>query len=744
MRFGILSHGRSVSRRRTARYALAAFAAVAVAVGPGAVPAQAAGPPRVDLRVLVVTDGTPWVEAIREQLTSEGVPTTVVNLGDASRPAITGGYLADSLDDGTPHGRFQGVVLPSDAPPGLAAAERDALADYQATFSVRQVDAYVYPHAGVGLNAPSYAGTLDGATVTATSAAKTAGFGYLDGTFTFEDADPNLAESYAYLAQPLPATPTATFTPFLTAPIPGAGTQATLAGVFRSGGREQLVIGFGYNYFQLQYRHVAHGIVGWLTKGVRLGYWRNYLTAHIDDVFAADARWSVAGKCTPPDDSTCPPGTPDTEPIRMTPNDVLYAYAWQERNDFTMDMLFNGGASADFEQGGTDPLLSTFRALRGQFRWVNHTYTHPFLGCVQDHTVVPWRCQTDANGNTVWVDSATVNGQIADNIAWARRYRFALRPGELVAGEHSGTRILPQQPADNPNFTAALGPNGIRWLGLDASREPAMRPVGAALGLPRYPVNVFYNVATEREEVSEYNWLYTSRADGGSGICETNPATTCIEPLDLDTGWESYILPQTVRMTLGFATRNDPRPVYMHQSNLAGDRLAYPVIGGVLAAYRGVYAANTPVVNGTMTAASRAMHTQHQWAQRQDQVHGYVQGGTVTVTGPADAQVPITAPAGTRVGSAAFGAAYGGERSAYHTLGAAATTLTLPSTPYPGAEGDPAAGATTSPAPAQRTTSTRAINDPVPPADRVVVPGARDEVVVPEAREEMREPRVRR
>src|SRR5689334_9947036 len=44
--------------------------------------AYAAGPPRVELNVLVVTDGTPWVDGIRRQMASEGVATTVVDLND--------------------------------------------------------------------------------------------------------------------------------------------------------------------------------------------------------------------------------------------------------------------------------------------------------------------------------------------------------------------------------------------------------------------------------------------------------------------------------------------------------------------------------------------------------------------------------------------------------------------------------------------------------------------------------------
>ena len=111
---------RAFSGRRTAVVVSAAAVALAC-LGP--LQAMAAPPPRVDLKVLVVTDGTPWVEATRAQLKSEGVPTTTVNLADSARPTITGSFLAGTLADGTPHAHFQGVVLAGDAPSGLSADE---------------------------------------------------------------------------------------------------------------------------------------------------------------------------------------------------------------------------------------------------------------------------------------------------------------------------------------------------------------------------------------------------------------------------------------------------------------------------------------------------------------------------------------------------------------------------------------------------------------------------------------------
>ncbi len=645
--------------------------------------AGAASLPRIDLKVLVVTDGTPWVQAIQQQLSLEGVPITVVDLGNPSRTAITTAFLSDQLPGGIPHAKFQAVVLPGDAPPGLSAAEQATLSTFETSFGIRQVDSYVYPNANVGLNAPVYAGSLDGTAATATQAARFDAMRYLNGLVAFDGAAGG-GGSYGYLATTLPDDPATGrhFEPYLTAPAPSGstspGSTAVLGGVFTRGGREQLVLTFAYSSYQQQFRTIAHGIVTWMTRGVHLGNWRNYFTTHIDDVFGGDGRWSHVGKCTP-DSGDCAAGVPVTAPIRMVPADVTATVAWQQQNDYTLDLLYNGGASVE-AGGSADKLTASLLANRYAFRWVNHTYSHPYLGCQQDFTVIPWRCRTDASGKVVWVSQSAINSQIADNIRFATSRALPIRPNELVTGEHSGTRILPQQSLDNPNLATALTSNNIRWLGLDASRESAQRQIGSALGLPRHPINVFYNVATAREETSEYNWIYTSKANGGSGVCENNPTATCIAPLDLATGWASYILPLQVRIALGYVLANDPRPFYMHQSNLAEDRLALQTTQAILVAYRAVFAANTPVVNQTMTDAGTVLQRQAAWEQTRNAgtVNAYVQGNVVTVTGPAGTLVPLTAPTDTKTGVNTFGQAYGGERSTYATLGSSGTSLTLP------------------------------------------------------------------
>ena len=680
----------------------------------GIMAAAATSAPRVDLNVLVVTDGTPWVQAIQQQLASEGVPTTVVNLADSSRPTITSSFLSGTLSNGTPVGYFQGVVLPNDAPSGLSSAELGALAGYETAFSVRQVDAYLYPTGNVGMNAPAYGGSLDGTQVTVTPAAQGDGFGYLKGAFSFEGTAGG-ATSYGYLAQPLPDTATSTFTPYLTATIPGTTTTGTLAGVYDDAGRQQMEMSFGYNYYQLQYRYIAHALADWVTRGVHLGYWRNYLTVDYDDVFNADAEWSQTGKCTP-GDTTCPAGTPDTTPLRMGPADVTYAVNWEKQHNFTIEFLFNGGASARFQVNGTDPLLTAFQPVASQFWWINHTYTHAWLGCIQDFTVNPWQCALDSNGNTEYVDEPTIQGEIGNNVTWAQRSGIPMSTTEFAPGEYSGLRLLPQQPDDNPNLVDAINQDGIRWVAMDASREPDMRPIGNALGLPRHPIDVFYNVSSKADETSEYNWIYDSTADGGSGVCQTSTVMTCLAPLNLKTGWTSFILPTQIRTMLGAMLENDPRPFYMHQDNLTGDRLGYPLMNGVLSDYKSVFAGNTPIVEQRMSADGESLNAQGIWAQTLSAgtVSGYIQGGTVTITGPSGTSVPVTVPNGTKIGTskgAAFGTAYAGERSDYTTLGSGPLTLVLKTTPYPSGSAVAATTAAKSP----KTRSTSAINDVVNP-----------------------------
>ncbi|MFF4380242.1 hypothetical protein [Kitasatospora sp. NPDC001547] len=689
-------------------------------------------PPRIDLTVLVIDDGGPSVAAITAELKSQGTPYKVVSLNDPNRPVINSAFLSDTVN-GQSRGKFQGIVLPNENPFPNSAAEMTAIASYEAAFNVRQIDAYTWASPAVGLNYaqnPGFAGTLDGFQGATTAAGTSGPFGYLKGSVPFEDNDANVSESYGYLATPLAALPAgASFVPLVDAPIPGATARGSLVGEYTHDGRKELVVTFVYNQYQQQYRLLARGMVDWLTQGVHLGYDRNYFATHVDDVFLADDRWDTVLKCTP-GDVTCPPGTPDSaNPIRMTQAEGQRLKQWQTANGFTLDMVFNGGGSEDWKadhETTVDAAADQLITDQNSYRWINHTYTHPYLGCVQDVSVVPWRCSKDAAGKTVWVDQNTVSTQIRNNSDWATARGLRFDPQTLVTGEHSGLLTAPQETSDNPNLAPALAANGIKFTASDASREAAQRAVGTStLTVPRYPMNVFYNAGTAKEETDEYNWIYTSKANGGSGVCENNANSTCLpQPLDVNTGYQSYIVPLEARIDLGHVLSNDPRPHFVHQSNLAEDGILYPVLEKILGTYRSLHADSAPIVNLSQREIGLEFQRRAAWntALASGQVTAYRVGNTVTVNAPSGVQVQATMPTGTAqklaIGTTGFGSSYAGTLSGWVAPGAlqSSVTLQLPSAPTAPAAVAPsvAAKSVPAPAPADKTVVPQGVATPVP------------------------------
>jgi hypothetical protein len=196
-------------------------------------------------------------------------------------------------------------------------------------------------------------------------------------------------------------------------------------------------------------------------------------------------------------------------------------------------------------------------------------------------------------------------------------------------------------------------------------------------------------VATTTEEVDEYNWLYTSRANGGSGICQDNPATsTCITPLSTTTGFADYVQPIEARIAFDHVVSADSDPHYAHQSNLTEDRILYCVLDDLLARYRATFTAATPIVNPRYTDVMVLQRQQERWraAAKARTVEAYTLDGKVTVVnhGGSSLDVPITVPENTRTVTvflgiestgSVYGQAYGGERSAWKSLGAGGQQL---------------------------------------------------------------------
>ncbi len=638
-----------------------ALALAALSLGVVAPPSQAAEVRSVALRSLVVSSGDPATEALAAELERQAIPYTLVTVGEAGRPTIDAGFLADQAAG---RGRFQAVFLPNQAGggaegrPQLSPSELTALAAYEAEYGIRQVNGYDYPSPAVGLTATGTAGALDGSTVTVTGAGLSGPFSYLTGTVAIEDSNPSITETYGVLAEADPAMPASqSFTPLLTTTL--GGTTGTIAGVFAHGGREELVFTASYNWQMQWFNVIAEGIVSWATRGIALGYNRNYLNAHIDDVLNDDTRWNAVNDCTPPD-AGCENVPMDS--IRMTVDDVDRLIDWQNRTGLKLDMTFNAVGSVQREG---DPLTAELLANKGEFNWLNHTYSHQFLGCIRmaqspDEQGQTWRCANspadvadvdnrwepdlaaEQGPDGLWYASPSViSSEVQLNLAWAAQNELPnFDPKELVTGEHGGLKRLPQQPVDNPFLGPALSANRIDYTGSDASREsePRLLDGSTVRTVPRHPMNIFFNVGRYLDEVDEYNWIYTSVANGGSGICEDNPTTsTCITPLPADdpeqaeASFNSYILPIEVRNALKFVLTNDPRPFYAHQSNLAEDGLLYPVLDGVINVYNSTFKTNTtPLVQASLTGQHQAMTRLSNWrAEQVGASDGYVDSAGV-------------------------------------------------------------------------------------------------------------------
>jgi hypothetical protein len=251
----------------------------------------------------------------------------------------------------------------------------------------------------------------------------------------------------------------------------------------------------------------------------------------------------------------------------------------------------------------------------------------------------------------------------------------------------------------NPNFAGALRAAGVTNTGGDASKPYPVTPTsttgptypagtsfveGSIRVIPRYPTNVYYNVATQAQLTDEYNHLYLPPELGG--VCVNTSTTTCRSS---PASWSDIVEAESQRI-FGHMMGNDPRPHYFHQTNLAESEnpegaVFYPVLDATIAEYKGFFNSTMPVVQLTPTQIAAVLAEQEAWATASaSTVTGYIEGARVTITnaGAAAATIPLS---GTEAGTL-----YGGTRSGWiaaargrstHTAAAAWPAATPPPAP---------------------------------------------------------------
>lgn len=660
----------------------------------GAAPPQPLPTQRVDLKVLVVGitggagDTEPAYEAWQSELRREGVPFDA-RLASSVNDSVLADYGAN-------HAKYQAVIVatgvgstptPPTAPfPAVAAA---ALTKLESTFGIRQIseigdtfDPSTFHGFSALANPPGYSDQT-GNTAQLTPLGRQV-FPYLNGSVPIQGPG-------AFGFQGIAAAPVlpGAFQPLLNGPTGGS----TYLGIYTDpiDLRQEMVMTVTSNEFQLHNQLLRHGMLNWVTRGVYLGTQRSYFTLHIDDIFLPDAKWDSVANTTPGNAAvpTCALAgvTVPCPEVRMEPNDVRDAIVWQNTNGLRLDLLFNRQGIQDAIDANaaklppvagdplTDDLTNGLLARKSEFRWMNHTDTHAQLDAVS----LPEATSEITNNNTF----AATNALPGYN------------PAEIVTGEHSGIGSYQGAPlfgaGPNNNVFQAFTDKGIRWVGDDNSVRPVQRPVGPALTVPRYPSNVYYNVASRDDQLDEYNYIYLPPP---AGACVNTAVTTCRATPAL---WADYLASETGIM-FGHLMGNDPKPHYAHQSNLITNHVvpgatpgttvpapddglgilykrvgvagAPGVIDELLTRYKSYFNVNAPLVQSTLTEAGQLLQKKSLWDGHVagGRASGYLLDGKVHVVATQGMEAPIT--------GVTTGELYGGQRSGWSSVGAGDTAFT--------------------------------------------------------------------
>jgi hypothetical protein len=291
--------------------------------------------------------------------------------------------------------------------------------------------------------------------------------------------------------------------------------------------------------------------------------------------------------------------------IRMQREDVEAAVRWSRERGVRLDMTFNGHGAQE-----SDDLTAALLEHAADFGWINHTFSH-----------------LDFDD----VDAGTLRTEIRANVDFAATAGLTIDESELVTGGHSGL--------GNIGLPSALADTGVRWIAADNSLDPVQRRIGPARTVPRHPTNMYFNVSTREAQLDEYHHLFLARrgrAPRDAIQIRLAPATTWTRFLELEA--------QTM---LGHVLGNDPRPHYLHQSNLAGERMLYDLVDEVLDRRRELFC--TELVQPSLAEAGAELARQAAW---QDALHGrtvtaYVQDGRLHLSSREPVQIPVTGSART-------------------------------------------------------------------------------------------------
>ena len=458
---------------------------------------------RVALRQLIIaTDANDFELPVWKMILDRiGTPYDVLFAGHEA-------FSTDSLVRSDGVGRYNAILLTSGAlryPDGTGGyassfdhAKWETLWDYERTFHVRQVALNAAP----GTDPEDYClraqseGAIDATAVLAKlTSAGTEAFDYLNPAIQVP-----ISGTYVYRTR---IAADCNAQPLLTLNSDVLGVLSTAPD-----GRERAALTFVLGPVQPATDLLGYGLLRWATRGIFLGEERHWLNVDIDDWFNTN----LSG----------PPGRltgvfrlsgPEAAAVSQEQTDLGKRYPLAA--GFRLNLAYNGAkinpaAPAQCSAENTpDALTSYSRCLRDDFRWINHTLTHPQM----NFTSYPENYQ-----------------EIRNNLAAAAAIGLPVPGAVLKPPEYSGLGVYNPDSrslspptdhglrASNTALLKAASDLGVQYVVGDmsfASQRPGCFNCGIyhplqpdLLLVPTWPTNIAFEATTPQEQVSWYDSMY--------------------------------------------------------------------------------------------------------------------------------------------------------------------------------------------------------------------------------------------
>ncbi|WP_051794889.1 hypothetical protein [Kibdelosporangium aridum] len=274
-------------------------------------------------------------------------------------------------------------------------------------------------------------------------------------------------------------------------------------------GRQRIALSFETYVEERILDLIGHGLVRWATKGVFAGEKRHWINVDVDDWFNSTLR-------VYPDGAEGAYRLTGPEVVGVKKEQDALRAAFPLARDFTLNLPYNAGL---FDPGApavcspevkADELSAYSKCMVNEFRWLNHTYSHPAM-----HTTSYERNRKE----------------IADNLTAAAEGGIPVPVSILKTPEYSGLGAYRSDPnsrteepkdhglrASNKDLLKAMSDLGVKYIHGDMSHA-GQRPECFNCGIyhplqpdvmvvPDWPTDIEFEAATPEEQTALYNLTY--------------------------------------------------------------------------------------------------------------------------------------------------------------------------------------------------------------------------------------------